>query len=176
MEKVLFDADTITRSLKRISHEIMEKNSSLEEVVLIGIKTRGSFLAQRLAGFIQLFEGVELPLGELDITRYRDDIPRVRKEIIINQSTVPVTLNGKTVILVDDVLYTGRTIRAALEAVMEYGRPKSVQLATLIDRGHRELPIRADYVGKNIPTANDELVKVFLSEFDDRDAVILSRN
>lgn len=176
MEKVLFDASTITRSLKRIAHEIMEKNTSLDDVVLIGIKTRGSFLAQRLAEFIQLFEGVELPLGELDITKYRDDITREMKEIIINQSSVPVTLNGKTVILVDDVLYTGRTIRAALEAVMEYGRPKSVQLATLIDRGHRELPIRADFVGKNIPTANDEKVKVFLSEFDDRDAVILTRD
>jgi len=175
MEKVLFDADTITRSLKRISHEIMEKNNNLDDVVLIGIKTRGSFLARRLAGFIQLFEGVEVPLGDLDITKYRDDITREMKDIIINQSTVPVTLNGKTVILVDDVLFTGRTIRAALEAVMEYGRPKSVQLATLIDRGHRELPIRADYVGKNIPTANDEKVKVFLNEYDDQDAVILSR-
>lgn len=174
MEKILFDADTITRSLKRISHEIMEKNTSLSDVVLIGIKTRGTFLAQRLADFIQLFEGEELPLGELDITKYRDDITREMKEIIINQSSVPVTLNGKTVILVDDVLFTGRTIRAALEAVMEYGRPKSVQLATLIDRGHRELPIRADYVGKNIPTANDEKVQVYLKEFDHQDAVILS--
>ncbi|MCL1949870.1 MAG: bifunctional pyr operon transcriptional regulator/uracil phosphoribosyltransferase PyrR [Turicibacter sp.] len=175
MEKILFDADTITRSLKRISHEIMEKNESLNDVVIIGIKTRGSFLAQRLAGFIHLFEGIELPLGDLDITKYRDDITHEMKEVITNQSTVPVTLNDKVVILVDDVLFTGRTIRAALEAVMEYGRPKSVQLATLIDRGHRELPIRADYVGKNIPTANTETVKVYLSEYDERDAVILSK-
>ena len=160
MEKVLFDQDTITRSLKRIAHEI---------------KTRGSYLAERLVRLIEVFEGVTVPLGELDITKYRDDITREMKEVIVNQSTVPMTLNGKTVILVDDVLYTGRTVRAALEAVLEYGRPKNIQLATLIDRGHRELPIRADYVGKNIPTSQKEVVNVYLTELDKQDAVVLSK-
>ena len=166
MEKVLFDQDTITRSLKRIAHEILEKNDNLNDVVIIGIKTRGSYLAERLVRLIEVFEGVTVPLGELDITKYRDDITREMKEVIVNQSTVPMTLNGKTVILVDDVLYTGRTVRAALEAVLEYGRPKNIQLATLIDRGHRELPIRADYVGKNIPTSQKEVVNVYLTELD----------
>ena len=175
MEKVLFDQDTITRSLKRIAHEILEKNDNLNDVVIIGIKTRGSYLAERLVRLIEVFEGVTVPLGELDITKYRDDITREMKEVIVNQRTVPMTLNGKTVILVDDVLYTGRTVRAALEAVLEYGRPKNIQLATLIDRGHRELPIRADYVGKNIPTSQKEVVNVYLTELDKQDAVVLSK-
>lgn len=175
MEKVLFDQDTINRSLKRIAHEILEKNDDLNNIVIIGIRTRGAYLAQRLVNLIEVFEGVNVPLGELDITKYRDDITREMKEVIVNQSTVPMTLNGKTVILVDDVLYTGRTIRAALEAVLEYGRPKNIQLATLIDRGHRELPIRADYVGKNIPTSHKEVVKVYLTELDKQDAVVLSK-
>ena len=175
MEKVLFDQDTITRSLKRIAHEILEKNDNLNDVVIIGIKTRGSYLAERLVRLIEVFEGVTVPLGELDITKYRDDITREMKEVIVNQSTVPMTLNGKTVILVDDVLYTGRTVRAALEAVLEYGRPKNIQLATLIDRGHRELPIRSDYVGKNIPTSQKEVVNVYLTELDKQDAVVLSK-
>ena len=175
MEKVLFDQDTITRSLKGIAHEILEKNDNLNDVVIIGIKTRGSYLAERLVRLIEVFEGVTVPLGELDITKYRDDITREMKEVIVNQSTVPMTLNGKTVILVDDVLYTGRTVRAALEAVLEYGRPKNIQLATLIDRGHRELPIRADYVGKNIPTSQKEVVNVYLTELDKQDAVVLSK-
>ena len=175
MEKVLFDQDTITRSLKRIAHEILEKNDNLNDVVIIGIKTRGSYLAERLVRLIEVFEGVTVPLGELDITKYRDDITREMKEVIVNQSTVPMTLNGKTVILVDDVLYTGRTVRAALEAVLEYGRPKNIQLATLIDRGHRELPIRADYVGKNIPTSQKEVVNVYLTELDKQDAAVLSK-
>ena len=173
MEKVLFDQDTITRSLKRIAHEILEKNDNLNDVVIIGIKTRGSYLAERLVRLIEVFEGVTVPLGELDITKYRDDITREMKEVIVNQSTVPMTLNGKTVILVDDVLYTGRTVRAALEAVLEYGRPKNIQLATLIDRGHRELPIRADYVGKNIPTSQKEVVNVYLTELDNQIYILL---
>ena len=176
MEKILFDQDTITRSLKRIAHEILEKNENLNDIVIIGIRTRGAYLAQRLVTLINVFEGVEVPLGELDITKYRDDITREMKEVIVNQSSVPMMLNGKTVILVDDVLYTGRTVRAALEAVLEYGRPKNIQLATLIDRGHRELPIRADYVGKNIPTSHKEVVKVYLTDIDHQDAVVLSKN
>ena len=175
MEKVLFDQDTITRSLKRIAHEILEKNDNLNDVVIIGIKTRGSYLAERLVRLIEVFEGVTVPLGELDITKDRDDITREMKEVIVNQSTVPMTLNGKTVILVDDVLYTGRTVRAALEAVLEYGRPKNIQVATLIERGHREFPIRADYVGKNIPTSQKEVVNVYLTELDKQDAVVLSK-
>ena len=173
MEKVLFDQDTITRSLKRIAHEILEKNDNLNDVVIIGIKTRGSYLAERLVRLIEVFEGVTVPLGELDITKYRDDITREMKEVIVNQSTVPMTLNGKTVILVDDVLYTGRTVRAALEAVLEYGRPKNIQLATLIDRGHRELPIRADYVGKNIPTSRAEEILVEMQELDGQDRIMI---
>ena len=173
MEKVLFDQDTITRSLKRIAHEILEKNDNLNDVVIIGIKTRGSYLAERLVRLIEVFEGVTVPLGELDITKYRDDITREMKEVIVKQSTVPMTLNGKTVILVDDVLYTGRTVRAALEAVLEYGRPKNIQLATLIDRGHRELPIRADYVGKNIPTSRSEEIIVEMTELDGQDRILI---
>ena len=176
LDKILFDSDTISRSLKRVAHEILEKNDNLEDLVILGIRTRGSFLAQRLVKFIEVFEGVKLPLGDIDITKYRDDITFEMKEVIVNQSSVPMTLNGKTVILVDDVLYTGRTVRAALEAVLEYGRPQSIQLATLIDRGHRELPIRADYVGKNIPTAKTETVNVYLEEFDEQDAVILTKD
>ena len=175
MEKVLFDQDTITRSLKRIAHEILEKNDNLNDVVIIGIKTRGSYLAERLVRLIEVFEGVTVPLGELDITKYRDDITREMKEVIVNQSTVPMTLNGKTVILVDDVLYTGRTVRAALEAVLEYGRPKNIQLATLIDRGHRELPIRPDFVGKNIPTALNEQIRVAMEEIDQHDGITIEK-
>lgn len=174
MGKVILDSQTMARSLKRIAHEILEKNNRLDDIVVIGIKTRGIYLAERLVTLIEVFEGVKLPLGELDITKYRDDITREMKEVIVGQSTVPMTLNEKVVILVDDVLYTGRTVRAALEAVLEYGRPQSIQLATLIDRGHRELPIRADYVGKNIPTSKSEVIQVYLQELDHEDAVILS--
>ena len=174
-DKVLFDHDTITRSLKRVSHEILEKNENINDVVIVGIRTRGAYLAKRLVDFIQVFEGIDVPLGELDITKYRDDLSREMKDVIVNQSNVPMKLDGKTVILVDDVLYTGRTIRAALEAVLEFGRPKNIQLAVLIDRGHRELPIRADYVGKNIPTALSEKVQVYMTEIDESDSVVLSK-
>ena len=174
-DKILFDQDTITRSLKRISHEVLEKNENMNDVVIVGIRTRGAYLAKRLVAFIEMFEGIEVRHGELDITKYRDDLSREMKEVIVNQSNVPIKLDGKTVILVDDVLYTGRTIRAALEAVLEFGRPKNIQLAVLIDRGHRELPIRADYVGKNIPTALSESVQVYLTEVDDNDSVVLSK-
>ena len=174
-DKILFDHDTITRSLKRVSHEILEKNENINDVVIVGIRTRGAYLAKRLVDFIQVFEGINVPLGELDITKYRDDLSREMKDVIVNQSNVPMKLDGKTVILVDDVLYTGRTIRAALEAVLEFGRPKNIQLAVLIDRGHRELPIRADYVGKNIPTALSEKVQVYMTEIDESDSVVLSK-
>ena len=170
MEKVIFDADAINRSLKRISHEILEKNHNLEDVVLVGIKTRGAFLAERLSKLIQDFEGISVRFIALDVRRYRDD---VKRETGANLEQPEMALNEKAVIIVDDVLYTGRTIRAAMEAVLGYGRPKSVQLATLIDRGHRELPIRADYTGKNIPTSKLESVSVFLNEIDGEDAVII---
>ena len=170
MEKVIFDHDAINRSLKRIAHEVLEKNRNLNDVVLVGIKTRGVFLAERLSNLIQEFEGLTVPFLALDVRGYRDD---VKREVGVNVGQQEMALNEKIVIIVDDVLYTGRTIRAAMEAVLEYGRPRSIQLATLIDRGHRELPIRADYIGKNIPTAKMESVSVFLVEIDGEDSVVL---
>jgi len=170
MEKIIFDANAINRSLKRISHEILEKNRNLDDVVLVGIKTRGVFLAERLSKLIQSFEGVEVPFLALDVRGYRDD---VKRETTTSLEEPEMALNEKIVIIVDDVLYTGRTIRAAMEAVLNYGRPRSIQLATLIDRGHRELPIRADYIGKNIPTSKLESVSVFLAEIDGEDLVVI---
>ena len=170
MEKVIFDQHAINRSLKRISHEILEKSRHLDDVVLVGIKTRGVFLAERLSKLIQEFEGIDVPFLALDVRGYRDD---VKREVGVNLEQPEMALNEKAVIIVDDVLYTGRTVRAAMEAVLEYGRPRSVQLATLIDRGHRELPIRADYIGKNIPTSKSESVNVFLTEIDGEDLVVI---
>jgi len=170
MEKVIFDRDAMGRSLKRVSHEILEKNRNLNDVVLVGIKTRGVFLAERLSKLIQEFEGIDVPFLALDVRGYRDD---VKREVGVNSEQPEMALNEKAVIIVDDVLYTGRTVRAAMEAVLEYGRPRSIQLATLIDRGHRELPIRADYTGKNIPTSKSESVNVFLTEIDGEDLVVI---
>ena len=170
MEKIIFDNDAIKRSLRRIAHEILEKNSNLENVMLVGIKTRGVFLAERLSTFIKDFEDITIPCLALDVRAYRDD---VKRETGVQSEKPALALNEKTVIIVDDVLYTGRTIRAAMEAVLEYGRPQSIQLATLIDRGHRELPIRADYIGKNIPTSKSESVSVFLNEIDGEDLVVI---
>ena len=171
MEKVIFDNDAIKRSLKRIAHEVLEKNNNnLNDVVLVGIKTRGVFLAERLSNFIKSFENIEIPILALDVRGYRDD---VKREITDQTEKPEMALDEKIVIIVDDVLYTGRTIRAAMEAVLAYGRPRSIQLATLIDRGHRELPIRADYTGKNIPTSKSESVSVFLTEVDGEDLVLI---
>lgn len=170
MEKVIFNEDAIKRSLKRIAHEILEKNNNLEDVILVGIKTRGVFLAERLSQFVNDFEGISIPILALDVRGYRDD---VKREAGTNSGNPEMVLNEKVIIVVDDVLYTGRTIRAAMEAVLEYGRPRSIQLATLIDRGHRELPIRADYIGKNIPTSKSESVNVFLTEIDGEDLVLI---
>jgi len=170
MEKIIFDFEAINRSLRRITHEILEKNRNLDDVVLVGIKTRGVFIAERLSKLINSFEGVDIPFVALDVRGYRDD---VKRDTSGPADRTDMALNEKVVILVDDVLYTGRTIRAAMEAVIEYGRPRSIQLATLIDRGHRELPIRADYTGKNIPTSKSETVSVFLSEVDGEDVVII---
>ena len=170
---VILDPTAIRRALIRISHEIIEKNKGVEQVVLIGIRTRGIFLAERLSRFIAQFEGVQLPVGELDITLYRDDRRAQKQQPEVVGTHIPFEVTGKKVILVDDVLFTGRTIRAAMDAVMDLGRPQLIQLAVLIDRGHRELPIRADYVGKNVPTSRHEVVAVELEEPDARERVLL---
>ncbi|XMB86913.1 bifunctional pyr operon transcriptional regulator/uracil phosphoribosyltransferase PyrR [Mycoplasmatota bacterium WC44] len=167
--KVILDKETIRRTIKRISYEIIEKNKDLNDIVLLGIKTRGVNLGQRILDNIDSIEGVKLQFGELDITGYRDD-----KEVSKANVEMPeIDVRGKTVILVDDVLYTGRTIRAAMDAVMDMGRAAKIQLAILVDRGHRELPITANYVGKNIPTSSSEKIKVFFEEVDLKEQVEL---
>ena len=154
-KKEVVDAVTMKRALTRISYEIIERNKGIQDIVLVGIKTRGIYIAQRLAERLKQLEDIDVPVGELDITLYRDDVKDM-EEPELHSSDVPVSIEGKEVILVDDVLYTGRTIRAAMDAVMDLGRPRKISLAVLVDRGHRELPIRADYVGKNIPTSKTE--------------------
>jgi pyrimidine operon attenuation protein/uracil phosphoribosyltransferase len=171
----IMTADEIRRAIVRISHEIVERQAGTEGLVLVGIQRRGVPLAQRLADAIAEHEGVALPVGALDITFYRDDLSLVAQQPIVKGTTIPVDLNGKTLVLVDDVLFTGRTIRAAMDALVDFGRPRAIRLAVLVDRGHRELPIRADHVGKNVPTARDELVKVHLVESDGEDAVRIER-
>jgi pyrimidine operon attenuation protein/uracil phosphoribosyltransferase len=177
--RVVLDAEAIDRTLSRIAHEIIERNDELDEVALIGIHQRGVPLAQRLRRLIAERTGIELQLGQLDITFYRDDVQvRGREAPLHPQPVVRATrldfpLEGKTCILVDDVLYTGRTIRAAIEALFDYGRPERIQLAVLVDRGHRELPIRPDYVGKNLPTSRDERIQVQLVEVDEVDRILL---
>lgn len=170
---VVLDDQMIRRALTRISHEIVERNKGVENCVLVGIKTRGIFIAQRLAERIGQIEGKEVAVGELDITLYRDDLTlqSKNKEPLVKGSDIPVDITKKKVILVDDVLYTGRTVRAAMDALMDLGRPSQIQLAVLVDRGHRELPIRADYVGKNIPTSSEERIEVDLQETDQQDRV-----
>jgi pyrimidine operon attenuation protein / uracil phosphoribosyltransferase len=177
--KVLLDAEAIDRTLSRIAHEIIERNGDLEEVALVGIHRRGVPLAHRLRRLIEERAGVELALGQLDITFYRDDVQvrggeaPLHAQPVVRSTTLDFPLEGMTCILVDDVLYTGRTIRAAVEALFDYGRPARVQLAVLADRGHRELPIRPDYVGKNLPTSRDERIQVQLVEVDEVDRVLL---
>jgi pyrimidine operon attenuation protein / uracil phosphoribosyltransferase len=170
---VVLDAQAIGRALTRIAHQIIEKNKGIEDCVLVGIRTRGIFIAERLAAKIKEIEGKPIPVGELDITLYRDDLTKKTddQEPLVKGSDIPVELKDKKVILVDDVLYTGRTVRAGLDAIMDLGRPSSIQLAVLVDRGHRELPIRADYVGKNIPTSSIEKVVVELEDVDKVDQV-----
>ena len=169
----ILDKEQIRRALTRISHEIVERNRGIDRLVLAGIRTRGVPLARRLAEMIEKIEGTKVPVGILDITLYRDDLSTVAEQPVVNQTSMPVDVQGKTVVLVDDVLFTGRTARAALDAVIDLGRPERVQLAVLIDRGHRELPIRADYVGKNLPTSTKEIVAVRLEEIDEDDRVII---
>lgn len=172
-KNVIMDAEAMRRAIVRISHEIIENNKGVENVILVGIHTRGVPLAQRLAKSIASIEGVEVQTGSLDITLYRDDLSAMAYNPIVHDTQINCDIEGKTIILVDDVLYTGRTIRAALDAVMDIGRPKAIQLAVMIDRGHRELPIRADYVGKNVPTAKKEAIEVTLAEMDAADEVII---
>lgn len=170
---VLMDANGIRRALTRISHEILEKNKGMEHIVLVGIRTRGVPIAERIAKNIETIEGKRPPVGILDITLYRDDLSTLSYQPIVHPTELPVDITGRHVVLVDDVLYTGRTIRAALDALIDMGRPKSIQLAVLIDRGHRELPIRADYVGKNVPTSSHELVSVQLGATDGLEKVVI---
>jgi len=178
-ERVLLDAEALDRTLHRIAHEIIERNPELDQVALVGIHTRGVPLAQRLRRLIEDFSGSEVELGTVDITFYRDDVSvrggdaPLHPQPLVRSTRLDFLLEGKTCILVDDVLYTGRTIRAAIEALFDYGRPARVQLAVLADRGHRELPIRPDYVGKNLPTGRDERVQVQLLEVDEVDRMLL---
>ncbi len=173
IESKIADKEVLERILVRISHEILEKNKGSKNLVLIGMRTRGEFLARRLRNLLIKFEGIDLPLGVLDVTLYRDDFRTRIKQPQVSVSDIAFDINQKDVILVDDVLYTGRTVRSALNAIMDLGRPSSIQLCILVDRGHRELPIRADYVGKNIPTSQNEEIKLKVEEVDGEDAIYL---
>lgn len=170
----LLDEKGINRSIIRIAHEIIEKNKGVENIAIVGIKTRGVPIAKRIANYIEEFEGVKIPVGDLDITLYRDDLSEINEQPNLNHSNINFEVKNKTVILADDVIYTGRTVRAAMDGIIHIGRPRSIQLAVLIDRGHRELPIRPDYVGKNVPTAHHEIVHVKLLETDGEDRVIIT--
>ncbi|HEY8392287.1 MAG TPA: bifunctional pyr operon transcriptional regulator/uracil phosphoribosyltransferase PyrR [Capillibacterium sp.] len=169
----VMDAESMRRALYRLSHEITERNKGVKDLVLIGIRTRGVPLAQRLAKLIKEQEGTEIPVGTLDITFYRDDLTLLSPQPVVHQSNIPFAINEKKVVLVDDVLYTGRTVRAAMDALMDLGRPSMIQLAVLIDRGHRELPIRADFIGKNVPTSKRELIQVRMEEVDGEEKVLI---
>lgn len=173
---MILDEKAINRTLTRISHEIIEKNKGVEDVVLIGIKTRGYPLAKRISNLIENIEGQKVKVGYVDITLYRDDLTALHEQPVVNETNLGIDIVDKKIVLVDDVLYTGRTVRAALDAIIDHGRPKMIQLAVLVDRGHRELPIRADFVGKNIPTSKKETVSVEVKEIDNNDSVkIFSR-
>lgn len=172
-KNVIMDSEAIRRALVRIAHEIIEKNKGVEDVVIVGIRTRGVPLAQRIATEINAIENCEMTVGMLDITLYRDDLSTLGYNPVVHGTDINFDLSGKHVVLVDDVLYTGRTIRAALDAVIDMGRPKTIQLAVLVDRGHKELPIRADYVGKNVPTSQKETIEVVLNEIDGTDEVYI---
>jgi len=167
----IMDAQAISRAVTRLSHEIIERNKGIEDVVIIGIRSRGEPLARRIANKIEAIEGTTVRTGALDITKYRDDLSPEAVSRGGTGSEINFEITGLNVVLVDDVIYTGRTVRAALDALMDFGRPKTIQLAVLVDRGHRELPIRADYVGKNVPTSSREIVKVRLTEQDEKDEV-----
>jgi pyrimidine operon attenuation protein / uracil phosphoribosyltransferase len=172
----IMSADDLRRALVRIAHEIVERNGGTDDLVMVGVRSRGVPLAQRLAALVQEHEGVEVPVGSLDITYYRDDLTKIAHAPIVKRTDAMPELTGKTVVLVDDVLFTGRTVRAALDAITDHGRPTAVRLAVVVDRGHRELPIRPDHVGKNLPTSLDENVQVRLSETDGVDEVVIARS
>lgn len=169
----IVDADGLRRIVTRIAHEIVERNKGIEDLVLVGIRRRGVPLASRMAEKIKEFEGTAPVEGSLDITLYRDDLSTVSHQPVVGSSEIPVDIANKVIVLVDDVLYTGRTVRAAMDALIHLGRPRSIQLAVVIDRGHRELPIRADYVGKNVPTSSREVIGVKLAEIDGVDSVVI---
>jgi len=176
--RVILDEDQLGRTLRRVAHEIVEKHADLDQLALVGIYTRGALLAERLRDLIEQFTGRSVPTGALDISFYRDDVTlrseqRAHPQPVVKATRLDFPIDGRSVVLVDDVLYTGRTIRAAIEALFDYGRPRRVQLAVLVDRGHRELPIRPDYVGKNLPTARNERVNVNLLEVDEIDRIVL---
>ena len=172
---VVMDADRIARTLTRIAHEIVERNKGVEDLALVGVRTRGVWIAKRLARALNQITGQDVPTGSLDITLYRDDLMRtaVGPQPLVRMTEIPFSIDSRKILLVDDVLYTGRTTRAALDALIDFGRPKAIQLIVLVDRGHRELPIKADYVGKSLPTAPEESVQVRLVETDGEDEVIL---
>jgi pyrimidine operon attenuation protein/uracil phosphoribosyltransferase len=172
-ERLVVDAKGVDRALARIAHEILERNGGTENLAFVGIRSRGVDLANRLAAKTLEIEGVAVPLGIIDITLYRDDLSRSGEQLVVKATDIGFPIEDRNVVLIDDVLYTGRTVRAALDALMDFGRPRSVQLAVLIDRGHRELPIRPDFVGKNIPTSASDTVLVRLCEHDDRDEVVV---
>ena len=170
----ILDADAIRRAVTRIAHEIVERHGGTEHLAIVGIRTRGAVLAERLVQAIRQIDAAEVPLGLLDITLYRDDLTTIGPSPVVHQTEIPFEMGDRRIILVDDVLYTGRTVRAALDALIDYGRPALIQLAVLVDRGHRELPIRPDYVGKNLPTAPEEIVVVRLAESDGTDEVMIA--
>jgi len=170
---VIMDARQMDRALSRIAHEVVERNQGTENLVLVGIRSRGVPLAEALQAKIREFEGVEVPTGTVDITLYRDDRSQIAPNPVVQATELPFAIEGTVVVLVDDVLFTGRTIRAALDAIIDYGRPRAIQLAVLIDRGHREFPIRADFVGKNVPTALTEVIKVQCLDIDGEDSVLM---
>lgn len=172
----IIDEEGLARIITRMAHEILEKNKGSKNLVLMGMKTRGEFLAKRIFEKIKEIEKIELPLGVLDVTLYRDDFRMRLKQPTVSVSNITFDINDKDVVIVDDVLYTGRTVRSALNALMDFGRPHTIQLCVLVDRGHRQLPIRADYIGKNIPTSNNEEIKVKMKEIDGEDAIYLVEN
>jgi pyrimidine operon attenuation protein/uracil phosphoribosyltransferase len=170
-QRDILDESGMRRALVRVTHEILERNQGLEGLVLVGLRSRGDVLAERIAGYLREIEGSTVPVGIMDVTLYRDDLTHTRHWPEVQATDIPFPIEGLHVVLVDDVLYTGRSIRAALDSLMDFGRPRSIQLAVLVDRGHRELPIRPDYVGKNVPTSRREEVQVFLKESDGEDRV-----
>lgn len=172
-ERLVMDAGDIARALTRIAHEILERNKGVKGLALVGIRTGGVYLAHRLVRRIQDIEGVTIPIGELDITLYRDDLALRKEQPILRKTSVPFDISEKTIVLVDDVLFTGRTIRAAMDGLIDLGRPAEIQLAVLVDRGHRQLPIKASYIGKNLPTSREEKVQVMLEEDGEDDRVVI---